>query len=346
MRKTVFLLMGSITLNLFSQTFNTDPCFTRIFEDNFNSLNTANWAVQDRLSWTDDQTWDLPANVTFPTNSGLLRIRLERRTHNGVPFCGGELTSNASYTPGIYVETRARNPTGVNGFSNAVWLWGGLNNNGTCNCACGYCDPNRTLNKDASIYSCGCQNYNEIDFLEYFGSGLSRTNRNRFWCTQNGQCVRSIENSYEYGQDIPTDWHTYGTYWNNGNTSFYYDDKLTLTGNTVSANPMNIDIDLWAHKWTVKANTTFPKFFDVDYIRVFRINRSNNQCSIAINNPANLTGYTWNLKRSIIFNTTVLPANQRLSFWATNLIELGGGNTNFDIPTSNQEITFAIGECW
>jgi hypothetical protein len=342
MKKTTILLISILALKLYGQTFNTDPCFTKIFEDNFNSLNTTNWSVQNRISWTDALTWNLPSNITFPSGTGVLRIKLDRQTHNGRPYCGGELTSNATYTSGIYVETRAKNPTGTNGFSNSVWLWGGLHDNGTCNCSCGFChptDPTQNINR------CGCQNYNENDFLEYFGSSPNHSSRNRIWCTQNGQCVIGLENNFHFGQDIPTNWHTYGTFWNNGRTSFHYDDKLTFTGNTVSTSPMMIDIDLWAHQWSVNANTPMPKYFDVDYIRVFRINRSNNQCGIVINNPANMTGYTYNLKKSIKLQTTAISRNIRHSFWATDFIELGHGS-NFEIPTSNQEITFGIGECW
>lgn len=333
MKRNIILILSFIWHTSYCQTFQNDPCFTRIFEDNFTTLNTTNWAVQNRISWTDDSTWDLPANVTIQ-NSDFLRILLERRRHNGRPFCGGEITSTALYNAGTYFETRARNPTGPKGFCSAVWTWHGLNNNGTMNCACAIQNPS---------LRCGCQNYHELDFLEYFGTEKNRSSRNRIWCTQNGMCTIGIEDNYYFGTDIPTDWHTYGCYWNRQGTSFFYDDKVTLATNTVSQHPMNIDISLWAHHWSVDANTTFPKEFLVDYIRVFRINRSNNQCSVIINNPANLTGYTWNLKRSITFTTTVLPSNQRLSFWATDFIDLNGGLT---IPTSNQEITFAIGECW
>lgn len=337
MRNTILIQFIFFSLFSFGQTFNSDPCFTKIFEDNFTTLNTTNWAVQNRLSYTDDQTWDLPANVTVPSGSGLLRIKLDKQTHNGVPYCGGEITSNTSYNPGVYVETRAKNPIGSKGFSNAVWLWGGLHNNGSKSCACAIQDP--------SLW-CGCQNYNENDFLEYFGTQPNISSRNRIWCTANGQCVVGLGNDFKFEQEIPTDWHTYGTYWNSGRTSFHYDDKQTYTANTVSASPMMIDIDLWVHKWSVDANTSFPKYFDVDYIRVFRINRSNATCSIAINNPANVSGYTYNLKKSIKFSTTAISQNVRHSFWATDFIELGGGITNFDIPLSNQEITFGIGECW
>lgn len=337
MKKTIIIFIGILSIKSYGQTFSTDPCFSIVLEDNFNFLNTANWTVQNRISWTDALTWDLPANVTFPAGTGLLRIRLDRQAHNNRPYCGGELTGNTLYTPGIYVETRAKNPLGVNGFSNAVWLWSGFWGNGSKNCACAIQDPS---------LSCGCQNYHENDFLEYFGTGPNISSRNRIWCTQNGQCVVGLGNDFKFEQEVPTNWHTYGTYWNNGRTSFHYDDKLTFTGNTVSTNPMMIDIDLWAHQWTVNANTPMPKFFDVDYIRVFRITRSNAQCSTVVNNPTNLTGYTYNLKRSIRLATTAISQNVRHSFWATDFIELGGGKSNFDIPLSNQEITFGIGECW
>jgi len=92
-----FNFSGSI-----AQTFSTDPCFSLIFQDNFTTLNTANWAVQNRASWTNTQTWDLPANVTIQNND-FLRILLERRLHHGLPFCGGEITSNTIYSLGIYI---------------------------------------------------------------------------------------------------------------------------------------------------------------------------------------------------------------------------------------------------
>jgi hypothetical protein len=334
MNKIIIFILTNIVYqkNLICQHYSTDQTFEIIFQDEFNGLTI------DVNKWQVDQSTRVPNKITNnPSNvvvtNGNLECWAKNQTYNGFPYTEAAVLSKTSFVSGFFIEMRCKLAPGT--YTNTgAWLWGGLHDNGTyCNNCFDY--QGNYVNK-----KCGCQNYNEVDFYEYYGDVQESTGQYHT-CHTNGNCVMSQGNAFKV--TYPNDYHIVGFYRNPIKSYIYFDEKLVESRKTPINKSVKLVLYLWLRDY-VNNSQPFPVKTLFDYVRVYRLKKD---CNTVVTQIPNFNIYNYALKKSIkLTSNTIIPSSKKINLWAKDFIELGGGNTNFDIPVSNQEIAFGIGECW
>ncbi|MGE5223122.1 MAG: family 16 glycosylhydrolase [Omnitrophica WOR_2 bacterium] len=226
-----------------------DPAsWTMTFNDEFDGT------ALDRIKWRSDY-WnggngELQEYVNddshnnYIEQNGILSLVARREYYQGKNYTSGIITTQERFfqTYGFF-EMRAKMPPGK-GLWPAFWLM-----------------PNPTGWPP------------EIDVLEFLGSQLTT-----IYMSLHGNSGSS--QSYYTGPDFSADFHTFGVKWAPDSMVWYIDGVARKTYTTVSNIP-NIPMFIIANlavggSWpgSPDANTVFPAYFDIDYIRVWTASSS------------------------------------------------------------------------
>jgi beta-glucanase (GH16 family) len=239
--------------------------WTLIFQDEFdgNALDTNKWYP---CYWWDKQgctivsnnelEWYQPDDVLV--SNGLLRLRARPRVieaSNGKTYeytsgmvSSGRGSSNLSAPAGLvfqygYAEIRAKLPAG-RGLWPAFWLL-----------------PNNNTSKP------------EIDVLEVLGHAPDTTHMAFHYRLPDGEDGR--EKATWQGSDFSADWHTFAIDWQPDKLVWYIDgvERWRYTDVTyIPSVPMYLLINLAVGgDWPgiPDENTTFPAYYEIDYVRVW-----------------------------------------------------------------------------
>ena len=236
------------------------PGFTLVWSDEFNgtALNTNDWSYETGASgWGNQESqYYRPGTNNATVSNGYLTITAKQEGFSGAPFTSARIiTQNAQSFKFGRIDIRARLPYGK-GIWPALWMLG---------------DNFAT----EGWPSCG-----EIDIMELVGGDGSndRTVHGTAHWDNNGQhASHSGSTSLPVGQKYADEFHVYTITWEQGNIKWYVDDVLYHQLNTSSMPAFqekfffifNIAVE---GSWPgpIDANTTFPQYMTVDYVRVFQ----------------------------------------------------------------------------
>jgi len=211
---------------------------------NGSQVNTTTWTP--KMVWgthTNDQL-QVYSPSALTVGNGQLTITATRRTptaDDDSTYTSGVVSSHGNgqyYFKYGYIETRVRVPRGT-GLWAAVWL----------------------LPKDPTIGG-------EIDVVETRGQ---EPNANHMTLHYADEQVKRIY----IGPDFSADYHTFAVNWNAARVIWYVDghEQYRVTDRAkIPDDPMYPIANLQLGSWggTPTSSTTFPKHFNVDYIKVYR----------------------------------------------------------------------------
>lgn len=305
--KFVFLSFYGIVLagvnSLYSQTPANDQSWRLVWADEFNSstLDQGNWCTQDeRTCWAIDnpatatveghsfkafRTLD-PQNVSFVTgNPGYLRLTVQRQqmVRYNVSNC---IPQQPNWPTVIYEYTAPRKLTSEHKFQYGFFeircrlpkLVAGQNNSGIgANFWLNWHDEDPFLNA-----------YSEIDIVEYLGRPNTQYASLNTWyqsatmqTAQSEFTVAPAFHQFRFGSHTDGEWHRLAVSWTPDRIDFYRDDRHVYSSfhKPDDRIPMRmvLDFNVFTHREQPDGQTTFPYHFDVDYVRVYRLNTS--QCN-------------------------------------------------------------------
>lgn len=220
------------------------------FNDEFNGggLDRTKWNPHmTKVGSVSQEANVLGAFSTAPNGTSL------RITTNNTPFAGRNWTSGAMTNYGAfsqtygYFEARVKVPKG-SGFWPAFWML--------------------PVNQSWPP---------EIDIFEILGKDTTTVHQTLHWPGTSGQDVASGKATT--GADLSADYHIYGVSWKPQEVIFYLDNVEThrVTGTHVPSQPMYLIANLAigpqnGGSWSQMPNaqTVFPNFLDIDYIRAYK----------------------------------------------------------------------------
>jgi beta-glucanase (GH16 family) len=186
----------------------------------------------------------------------MVRLRVDNITQQqhgrAIPFTSGMLSTGGGsdsspprFTPQYgYFEIRARVPAG-NGLWPAFWML--------------------TL----------AQKTPEIDIMEILSRDPARVHLHYHYTDDSGE-EQDFGASWS-GGDFSTGWHTFAVDWEPDAIIWYVDgvERNRFEGKYVAAEPLYLILNLQvggADSWSgpADATTTFPAYFDIDYVRVWQ----------------------------------------------------------------------------
>ncbi|MFE2729311.1 family 16 glycosylhydrolase [Kitasatospora sp. NPDC059327] len=252
----------------------TKPGYTLDFAEEFDgtSLNTSKWLDSYLPHWTST-----PANAKarYTIADGILTQRLDQDTpawnakYDGtvkissiqsyekdwwhrfnydMPNDHHEPDFNGYSTKYGYFEIRAKNSDVGGGGHQALWMVG---------------------TDDTSSASAN----SEIDMIETFFSQPNNWRIGAYgWSDPN-----FLSNWWSSDTTVPsgsptTEYHIYGMDWTPTQLNFYYDNQLYRTINDAPNSPMGMILGLYTDAGSGVHNDTWPKTWNVDYLRVFKNN--------------------------------------------------------------------------
>lgn len=221
------------------------PGWRLVFHDEFDGpqFDETKWRMPDRWGRKNLPEIQYYAPDAFEFRDGVLRIRADERKMEGMSHTSGLISTLGRFelTYG-YMEMRAKLPKG-RGLWPAFWL----------------------VAVDKSSFG-------ELDAMEFLGH-----ESNRVWFTLHANGPRRemiVVNDTYTGPDFTLDYHIFGMEWGKSDVIWYVDgvERFRVTTN-VPAEPMYLITNLaiggeWAGN--PDASTSFPAYFDIDYIRVYQ----------------------------------------------------------------------------
>lgn len=210
----------------------------------------------------DANTYFLFPNIDaynpFSVSSGVLRIKAEKRSLGGKAHTSGWLSTAKGYhyTANVesstpfhqtygYFEARCKLPTAA-GSSKGMWpaFW--------------------------MLPASDNQSQVEYDIFEVLGNAPTKIHQTAHWNSYGNR------QTYAYnGPNTATGYHVYGFEWDATNIKWYVDGVLTQTQPNRYNSPMFLLLDLAVGgSWpgAPDANTVFPAYMDVDYVRAYAKN--------------------------------------------------------------------------
>ena len=181
----------------------------------------------------------------------------------------------------------------------------------------------------------------EFDIAEYFGSD----NRMHMGLAY-GTCCPATWNSSNFYEEF-TNWHTYGLEWGPGYAIWYKDGvvKKTIYASYVPTSSMYLILNS-GMRWDADATTPFPNFYQVDYVRVYKlpngpiangtyrlVNRNSGKAMDVANqstaNGADIFQWTYNGGNNQRWNITHLGNNQYkiIGVQSAKALEVTSGST-------------------
>lgn len=349
MKKTILIVPLLSFLWIFGQTPANDPHWELVWEDNFNTLNTNVWLVQNNFDHYggEPQVYTNRLHNVFVSNGSLvLRVRKEtyscptgslnqwecaRQFKTGRPYrytSGWVETKQAYNTQYGYIESRIKLPYGY-GFWPAFWTFVGDGVSGS--------------------------NAAEIDIFEMLGSNppnIVGTNVHKFYCpAQTVTCATLYQqlcpndnpNILCHGEDlIPvnfnyTSWHIYGIEWTPSKIIWYIDGyPVRIFPNPGIVDPVRIILNFALEPWAPPNNTTpFPSDMLIDYVKVYDIKKD---CSNNLNVcNYNFGAYDNKVKKSITIGDgsciNSLSVGQNIFLRASEGVLING---DFTVPDGAQ----------
>ncbi|GAA4832183.1 glycoside hydrolase family 16 protein [Kitasatospora terrestris] len=252
----------------------TKSGYTLDFDEEFDgtTLNSAKWLDSYLPHWTST-----PANAKarYTVANGVLTERLDadtpawnaqydgtvkissiqsyekdwwHRFNSSMPNDHHEPDFNGYSTKYGYFEIRAKNSDVGGGGHQAMWLVG--------------TDDTTSANANS-----------EIDMIETF---FSKPNNWRIaaygWSDPNFLSSWYLSDAAVPSGSPTTEYHVYGMDWTPTQLNFYYDNQLYKTINDAPNSPMGMILGLYTDAGSGVHNDTWPKTWNVDYIRVFKNN--------------------------------------------------------------------------
>jgi beta-glucanase (GH16 family) len=231
-------------------TSGTDP-FVLSWQDDFNTLNTATWQLQN-FTYDGNQATFVPQNASVA--NGIFTMALTNAASGAAkPYLGVEARSAKTITYGK-ISARMRFAKGSGVVSGLVLFYTPFPN----------CD------------------WNEID-IEHLGksSTSSQLNAMVYTGTYNASCTTSVTPTQDplvvsLGFDAEADFHQYDIEWTPAGVKYFADGVLlrNWTANiSLLKRPMNILLTIWmsnAAAWAGAISTTsVPTSADIDWIKVY-----------------------------------------------------------------------------
>lgn len=313
----LFLLV--LGKNISAQLPVLDSSWEEKLVDNFDSINTT--------IWCKDYCWG-PCNNGLEYNStnnlsihnNALRIKCEKLT---IPhYCdsttspptkpkyyrSGAIRSKFNYKYGYWEISALQPAAGSFGFWTAFWLY----------------------NENCPTY------YDELDIMERFGVQSPFSNRySSVYHSQGGSgstCQQEIQGK-EYPNTVPLDvmFRKYAIEWHPGKFVMYFEGEPVWEVRDQVHTPTNFlsTILNFAIDSAVNANTVFPAYYDIDYIKIYQLKRD---CDFNFSScNFNPNTYDYKVKKSIIIGgsgcTSNISTSQNLALRATDGIEFKEGTT-------------------
>lgn len=327
---TFVILINGFTLC--GQTPADDSNWSLEFEDNFGGtrVNPNYWWYNPPWGNCDNGAHQTNnGNNHIFTSDGIISLVSKQENSKCVRWNGVE--ENKSYSTGAliskesfrygYFEIKCKIPELNNnnytgkGFSPTFWLW--------------------PVEPDA--YDNTHVTWSEIDFFEIDGENNLVTNNIHYnssnlsdhWSLRSPNLGNTDEDDFIVNFNS---FQVFGCEWTPNYISFYHNGKLIQTSYTRYADdllPMNIytGIATPADNFgkNFETNSLFPYSYDIDYIRVYKLEMD---CNIHVSeNEFNYQLFDNKVKKSITIgkNTGRVPANWSASLRATNSITLNDG---------------------
>ncbi|MBL0912357.1 MAG: glycoside hydrolase family 16 protein [Bacteroidia bacterium] len=340
-RKTlIFFLQVLPVLLLRAQTPAVDPHWQLVWEDNFNTLNTSIWLVQnhfDHYGGEPQVYTSRPDNVFVSGGNLVLRARREtyscppgsvnewgcaRQYNTGQPysFTSGYVETKQAYnTQYGYMEAHIQMPHAV-GYWPAFWTFVG---------------PGLPSNVNAA----------EIDIFEMLGhlpASVSTTNIHRGYGPGEPDYYQElVPTGFNY-----TSWHTYSVEWSPSKIIWYIDGVPSrLLPDHGIVDPVRLILNFALEPWTPPtASTPFPADMLIDYVRVYKLR---NDCNTSIINACgyNFATHDNRVKKEIILGNgscvNSLNATDKVHMRATDGILING---DFTVPVG-AELYLDVNPC-
>ncbi|MCO5269897.1 MAG: glycoside hydrolase family 16 protein [Brumimicrobium sp.] len=339
MKKTILIVPLLSFLWIFGQTPANDPHWELVWEDNFNTLNTNVWLVQNNFDHYggEPQVYTNRLHNVFVSNGSLvLRVRKEtyscptgslnqwecaRQFKTGRPYrytSGWVETKQAYNTQYGYIESRIKLPYGY-GFWPAFWTFVGDGVSGS--------------------------NAAEIDIFEMLGHSPSNeitTNIHLNYPDGNIYFQKQTPTNYDYNNT----WHTYGIEWSPSKIIWYVDGSpIRLFPNHGIIDPVRIILNLAIEPdYLPNSSTPFPSDMLVDYVKVYDLKKD---CS----NDLNVCNYNFGtydnkVKKSITIGngscTNSLNVGQNIFLRASEGVLING---DFTVPIGS-ELYIDVNPCY
>ena len=309
-RQTLITLLTLNCIIMYAQFPSNDGTWELKKEDQFNSYVSADW--HNMYPWGNNNNgaeYNDPANLSYA--GGWLKIKSDRKnppifnTEDSLwyHYQGGAIQSKFTYKYG-YFESSIKTPIGK-GYWPAYWLWRATH----------------------------CQWYDEIDIHERGGDisvTSNETSQSNHWFVQ---CVNDIDTT-TFVKNVDStinncaNAHTYSLLWQ-PNRLTYYIDGITIHAKAEYAHPITHDLELIFNfaidPWTPpNQNTTFPAYFEIDYIKVWQLktacSTSESICTFT------KASYDQKVKKDITIGgtscNTSMNTSDAVAFWAKDHIIL------------------------
>lgn len=312
MKKKIIIFIISIIIysKQFGQIPSIDPNFFLFWSDEFSgsALNRTNWDPWVTKLTNDDaskNSWATDRSNNIAITGGELHLTARIENYLDVNYTVGVIQTPNLFNEGCYFECESRIPNSENAMA-AFWLYNG-----------GSRDFNTRF----------CNEYREIDIMEWFG-GMNLSTNNLHFCEDG----KISGNDFNYAIDNTYDSHIHGCFWDANTISTFLDDKFIREAKTVNDlhMPMRITLDEMIDLSRPIVNpSTFPLIYRVNYVRVYRLRQN---CDVIINEIPNFSTYTYSLKKAIYMsNATTIPLGTTQSLRAVDEIELRDG---FEAPNN------------
>jgi len=328
----ITVLAGLLVFPALSQNPPLDKNWEAVFEDNFNTLNTARWEVKDHF---DDFGGGYPLYLkenTYIVNNERLVFETKKMPTNN-PYCcppqhvdqwgckrqwltgecyqytSGCIYSQVPYKYG-YFEVYAKLPGG-DGYYPTFWMHG----SGT----------------DIANNNCW---YNEIDIFEIYPCRQNSIDIAPHWwfsCPNDDELARYTQAACNF----PYTYHWYGLEWDKDKITWYIDRKsVRQEANNMEGigiqNAMYIILSVSLHSpnddCPITNNSIFPNYMYIEQANVWRLRCDN----VPVIEIPDFTQYQYGVKKSIsLSGATIIPVDSNISLRATDYIELKNG---FEVP--------------
>lgn len=299
--------------NISAQLPVLDSSWEEKFVDNFNfSLDTLNvWTPRYSFGpCNNGLEYNSFSNLSITNNA--LRITAQKLTipdtcTKGIKYYrSGAVTSKNFYKYG-YWEISAKQPFGSLGYWTAAWT-----------------------------FAWGCPNvYDELDFMERFGIQSAVNTSSTGWHSQDpalGNDCQVEKGIISHTNLAPlTLYRKYAMEWDPGKFVMYFEGEPIWevrdpvhVPSYASETILNFAID-----GQVNANTVFPAYYDIDYIKIYQLKTDcNSNFTICNFNP---NTYDYKVKKSISIGgsgcTSNISTNHTVALRATDGIEFKEGTT-------------------
>ncbi|MEZ5023174.1 MAG: family 16 glycosylhydrolase [Chitinophagales bacterium] len=342
MKILLFILVFTAAINAECQSTRTILNYNLVWEDNFDSLNTDIWLVQNHFDHYGNERQvytSRPENVFIDNGQLILRVNREtytcpsgalnpwgcaRQFNTGEPyeFTSGWVETKPAYnTQYGYVEAKISLPYG-RGFWPAFWTFvgGGISNN---------------------------VNAAEIDIFEMYGHKppyISSTNVHLEYCNENYPDYPDCSSIPSYGrehiiQSYANQYHIYSLEWTPEIIRWKMNDQvLRVMDNPGVVDPVRLIINMAILQDNPPhQTTTFPADIKIDYVRVYGSDEILSNSNTTISN-IKLSVYPNPSQQSVRIETqdnSTISQLKLINNLGEDLATFNVNNNSYDLDISN-----------